>query len=773
MNRELLQIVELDVNRCGLAYGSNPCIAALGTTGVRKCYNTYATCQNKVNFGAPSEPSGGPDRTFEQLDTFASTGFVRNADLFFAANLSIPSADPDGCIWELGGASTGAYLGYTSGNLIWRVGDGGSGTPANCAKLDLNLSGLLGKTGTIYGQAFVATNRIELWFWEQGTSTVTLLGTDTAVGSFSDWAGSAAGAVGRVNGAYPTGESGANYNGTISEVRFYDSTNFEPVGQGDANTTTLRFAKNQNGIPRSQRVYPALQSVSTNPTEINLGGVNDRLGSLGKRARISVKLKDFTDSDIWFDNYQAERVDGTAQTDEGGYNPQERGTFFGKLRRRFPYYVGRALRVKEGYVGDDVATMRTRNYVVTEWAGPDAAGNVTITASDVLDLAGDKKAQAPAASQGRLAVAVAESGLPSFNLVPADVGDEYPASGTAAIGSEIVTFTRSGDTVTLTARAQGGSTASSHSADDTFQTCYVANDATIASVAIDLMTNYAGIDASYIDTAAWTSEGERWLATYSLTTIITKPTGVTKLLAELSQFGVIWWWDDEDQEIRMRANRPLDVGETAPALSDSVTFIEDKSDTADLYDQRLSRVFFYHGVIDYTQSTTDGDNFRRVSVAIDGEAESKLEYDQTQSYEIFSRWLGEAGDYAVATPAVKRLLNRYRDTPRQFVFEFDVKDEASVAVASPVTIQSRLIQDETGNNLATQMQITSIEETVGGHRFKAKAQNYQFDGRYGFITENSRAVYGSSTDAEKTKGTYFVDENTLEFSDGTGPYLFF
>ncbi|UCH46896.1 MAG: hypothetical protein JSU95_12410, partial [Betaproteobacteria bacterium] len=234
MNRELLQIVELDVDRCSLTYGAGACTAALGTTGVRKCYNTYFTCQSKDNF-----------------------------------------------------------------------------------------------------------NR---------------------------------------------------------EVR------------------TLRFAKNQNGILRSDRVYPALQSVSTNPTEINLGGVNDRLGSLGKRARISVKLKDFTDSDIWFDDYQSERVDGTAQTDESGYNPQERGTFFGKLRRRFPYYVGRALRVKEGYVGDDVATMRTRNYVVTEWSGPDAAGNVTITASDVLDLASDKKAQAPAPSQGRLAVNVASSGLPSFDL---------------------------------------------------------------------------------------------------------------------------------------------------------------------------------------------------------------------------------------------------------------------------------------------------------------------------------------------------------------------
>jgi len=421
----------------------------------------------------------------------------------------------------------------------------------------------------------------------------------------------------------------------------------------------------------------------------------------------------------------------------------------------------------------DTPDMRTRNYVVTEWSGPDAAGNVTITASDVLDLASDKKAQAPAPSQGRLAVNVASSGLPSFDLVPADAGDEYPASGTAVIGSEIVTFTRSSDTITLTARAQGGSTASSHSADDTFQLCYVANDATIASVAIDLITNYAGIDASYIDTSAWTSEGERWLATVSLNTIITKPTGVTTLLAELSQFGVIWWWDDENQEIRMRANRPLDVGETAANLSDSVTFIEDKSDTADLYDQRLSRVFFFHGVIDYTQSTTSGDNYLRVSVAIDSEAESKLEYDQTQSYEIFSRWLGEAGNYSIASPAVKRLLNRYRDTPRQFLFEFDVKDEASVAVASPVTIQSRLIQDETGNNLATQMQITSLEEIVGGHRLKAKAQDYQFAERYGFITENSRSDYDASTDAQKNTGTYFVDENTLEFSDGTGPYVFF
>ena len=546
-----------------------------------------------------------------------------------------------------------------------------------------------------------------------------------------------------------------------------DTANF------DSTAETLRFARNQNGFNRSDRIYPCLQSVSTNPIEINLGGVSDRKSGLGKRARIKVMLKDFADSDIWFDQYQSERVDGTGQTDEGGYNPLNRGTFFGKLRRRFPYYVGRALRVKEGYVGDSLASMRTRNYVVTEWAGPDAAGNVTITASDVLDLADDKKATAPKASEGRVANNLDDNTLEVFDLLPAGVGSEYPASGTAIIGSEIVTFTRSNDTITLTGRAQGGSAPSTHSADDSFQLCYAVDGARINEVAADLLTNYADVDASYIDTTAWANEADRWLNTYRVTAIITKPTGVAQLLAELSDFGVMWWWDDEAAEIRMRANRPLDIGETAPDLTDNATFIEDKTGTKDLYDERISRVLFYHGVIDYSNPVTKGDNFRRVSVAIDGSAESANEYDQVATREVYTRWLGNEGSNTVASPVTRRILNRYRDTPRQVVFEYDVKDEASVQVAQPVTVQSRLLQDDTGNSLAVQMQVTSVEEVITGHRLKAKAQSYQFNGRYGFFTENSRPDYDASTNEEKAKGTYFVDETTEEFSDGTGPYLFF
>jgi hypothetical protein len=45
-----LAYVEIDIDYCSLAYGNAPCTAALGVTGDKKCFNTFKTCQDKVNF---------------------------------------------------------------------------------------------------------------------------------------------------------------------------------------------------------------------------------------------------------------------------------------------------------------------------------------------------------------------------------------------------------------------------------------------------------------------------------------------------------------------------------------------------------------------------------------------------------------------------------------------------------------------------------------------------------------------------------------------------
>jgi hypothetical protein len=545
-----------------------------------------------------------------------------------------------------------------------------------------------------------------------------------------------------------------------------DTANF------NAGTLTLRFARSQMGLPKGTIIYPALRSVSTNPTKISLGGVGDRIGSLGKRARVTIALEDFTDSDIYTDKYRAGRIDGTAQTDEGGYNPQDRGTFFGKLTRRFPYYYGRSIRVLEGYVGDALASMRTRHYVVTEWSGPDASGRVTITAADVLDLADNNKAKCPTPNSGKLGAAISAGYLSTVTLTPSGVGSEYSTSGYASIGSEIVGFTRASDTITLTERGAFGSEASAHSIDDLFQEAYVADDATIDDLVYDLLVNYAGISSSFINTTDWADEAERWLSGYNMNACIAKPTGVAELIGEVAQLGVIFYWDDVDQEIVLRANRPNDLSETPADLTDDNAIVEKSLARKDLHENRLTRVLFWHGVLDYTDNATGGENFAKAFVAVDSSAEGADEYDQQRTHQIFCRFLGQGGDDTVAATVAQRLLNRFRDTPKEVTFTIDVKDESDTRLGQIIDLTTRMLQDDTGKSIATPMQVTAVEEVRPSHSLRITAQTFTFAGRYGFITENSRSDYAASSAAEIEQGIYIVGASGT-FGDGTGPYLMF
>ena len=547
-----------------------------------------------------------------------------------------------------------------------------------------------------------------------------------------------------------------------------DTANF------NAGTLTLRFAQNITGLPKGTIVYPALSGpVTTNPTIVNLGGVGDKLGSLGKRARVNVKLKDFTDSDIYIDPYRAGRVDGTAQTDEGGYNPQERGTFFGKLRRRWPYYIGRSLRVLEGYEGDALASMRTRHYVISEWNGPDINGNIGIVAKDILDLADDNKAQVPTASKGKIETAITDAiVLPTINLIPAGIGASYPASGRASLGSEIVTYTRASDAVTITGRGVDGSEARAHDADSVFQECYRCEDATVSDVIDDLLQNYAGIASGFIPKTDWDNETTRWIASWKLTRTIAKPVGLTKALGEILQLGIMLWWDDIAQELKLRVNRPLDLTETAADITDAKHILEGSLRNMELQDKRVSRILFWHGVLDYSSGVADGENYAKLLVSIDEEAEGDNEYSQPVTVEIFNPWLGETGDDQIATTVATRLRNRYRDPPRQVEFDIDVKDEATARTADLISLRTRALQDETGNILPTQMQISSVEETHPGHKLKITAQEWDFAKRYAFIAPGSTPDYASASAAEIQKYVFIADGSQL-LSDGSDAYVMF
>lgn len=525
---------------------------------------------------------------------------------------------------------------------------------------------------------------------------------------------------------------------------------------------TLKFIQQSASMPRGDNYIPALVSASMRGGEVNIAGSDDRLSSLGQRAKVSCKFVDLVDSDRLTDKYQAERVSGDAQIDEGGYNPRDRLTFWTKLKARNPNYAGRPLRIIDGYLDGGVLTVdTTRHYVITAFDGPDSSGNVTIEAKDVLTLADDEKALAPAASNGFLSADITASQT-SITLLPAGVGSEYAASGWAVIGSEIVSFTRSGDVMTI-GRGQRGTEAASHSVNDTVQQTFSVRRARVDDTIYDLLVNYAGVPASYIPTADWADEIDRWAATLKLTADICKPEGVAKLIGELAILGLSIWWDDAAQKIRLKVNRPPDT-DTVSEISDDKSLI--KIEQEDREEDRLTRVGFWTVQIDPTKGLST-DNFLRQRLVVDVDAENVNNYNGQRNKVIYCRWLNHGADSLVRVLA-KRLLLRFNRQPVRYILEVDKKDD--MALADVMRLNSRVNADESGKPANTLMQVIKREETRSGHSLKFTAQKFQFDQRYGYITENTRLVYSSSSAAQKARGCYIVG-NTLTFGDGTGPYL--
>lgn len=526
---------------------------------------------------------------------------------------------------------------------------------------------------------------------------------------------------------------------------------------------TLRFATPTSRLPKGSTIFPVVTSVSTRPNSVNIAGVDKERGPLGRRATVKVEMMDFPYHDRLVDKYAAERVTGAAQTNEGGYDPATRSTFFAKLRARWPFHEGRALRVVDGYLsGNSVVGARTRHYVITGFDGPDSDGRVTWEAKDVLALAENDKAQAPAPSSGRLAAGISDS-AGSLTLSPTGIGSSYPASGLAAIGSEIVSFTRSGDVMTI-GRGAAGTVASSHSAADTVQLALHFSDVRVDN-AIAALIGYAGIPSAFIPAAEWEAEITRWAPAMRLNGIVPAPTGVAELIGEIMILGFSLWWDEVEQKLRLKANRPPDT--------DVVRGLSDRSDIAaveaeDRPADRLTQVLFYSVQIDPTKSATDPSNYRRLMVTVDAEAEGANEFGDVRTRKIFSRWLGTGMDGEVAGISV-RLLNRFRTAPRLLRLTLDAKDR-DIALADVAVVESRVVTDETGAPVSSLWEVVEREETESGHALEVQLQSYLFQGRYGFITENARPIYDESTDAERSYGAYLVDEDTLLFPDGSGPY---
>lgn len=444
--------------------------------------------------------------------------------------------------------------------------------------------------------------------------------------------------------------------------------------ESPSSLTTYRWAIPTEYLPQEIDCIPSVSNVSFTPMLVSLGK------DLGQRAKISVT---FNDHRHIFNG-----------------EPYSQGTFWGKWRGRYGTSMrGAPMRIIRGQVGQAIADMDIRHYLVDASAGPDPNnGTYVIEAKDILKFADDDRAQAPVLSSGSLAGSINIS-TTSATLSPAGIGNaEYPASGFLSLGGkEIVAFTRIADALTIT-RGQLGSVASAHDAGDRAQIVlrYTGNDA--ADIIYDLLTNYAGVDPSYINLTEWQTETSTYLGVIYARTIA-EPTSVNTLVSEMiEQAALALSWDDRALKIGLAVLREI-ATDTAAFTEENI--IAGSMRVQEQPSQRISQIWTYYGTRDPTNLGAKEDNFRAALATVDLEKET--EYGSAQIYKVDGYWIEtEAG--AERLNAIQ--LSRFRDPPRNFRFSLIAGE--LISLVQGYTLEWWGNQNALGVTIPALIQITQI-----------------------------------------------------------------
>lgn len=442
---------------------------------------------------------------------------------------------------------------------------------------------------------------------------------------------------------------------------------------------TIRYSKSSDNLPIAFNSIPSIEGISITPATVSLGA------DLGIRETIQIKFKDHLHADLgeFFNN----------------------GTYWGRYRARDLYRRNLNLRIKTGLLGYALNDFEIRHYITDKFSGPDPnSGQFTITARDVLDQVDDKKSQAPVPTNGYLATSIT-SGATSATLAPTGIGNqEYATSGYVNIGGkEICTFTRSGDSLTLT-RAQFNTTAVAHSAEDRVQQCLYLQSQSPATIINTLFTTFANIDSSLIPLTEWESEVDTNLQKL-YTRLIAEPTGVNKLVSELiEQAGLIVWWSNLDRLIQLQVLKGI--------LTDAFEYNEENTiinsiKVEEQRDTQLTEVWTYYAVRNPCEPLDQVDNYRSSIVTTNGEAATLNGSPIIKK--IFGTWIPSLGR-SIAERANNVQIGRFVVPPRKINFNVPRYSGISLPVlAGGYRFKYYGSQDEAGQNVSIPIQVTKVD----------------------------------------------------------------
>lgn len=751
--REPVQIVEIVTPKCANTHGILPCTAT--QTGNLKCFNTRATCNVVEKFQARPLAHLAPDLLLSGGDTVDAASIDFTADALIEVDLRF-DASPTGTIFAVGSATAFLYLGITGGDLVLAAG---GTTSADQARVVSDTGSLEGRAVTLIAEVSATTDMVRLFAFDPIELELTLLGQDAADTALpASWADTTDGAVGGDSGVTYGSESGGDFSSTITAARVHSNETATLFAGQDAYRERYFFDDGRKAGP-SDAIYrlPLVTSVRTVGTRLNVGGTDGRYEPLGRRAFASMNFADAPHSDHPFDPYRTDRA----------YDPLTRSTFWAKWIRRNKFGKTRALvRLYHGFDGQALADMQRQTYVLDkiDWAREGA----TLSCRDFLSLTEFRRAQVPAASPGTLAAALAETDV-SLTMA-GDVTGDYPATGTLRIGDELMTYTSvsydGGTDVTTVAgltRGTDGSVADAHAASAGVQLCRRYTAARIDDVLEEMIVDDAQVPAQVVDLAGLTNEYDESLDAYTLTTVISEPTGVDRLIGEIAeQCSFYVWWDERAQIVRFQAIKPLtDIAKT---FTEEADIIGDTFEIVERPKERVTTCSLFYNPRNFAGDLDKPSNFKNQLVVSNSTASGPDQYGRLpQTREIFSRWLTTQ---AQMNQTGSRYSVRYADVPAYVKFLVDAKDRA-VWVGDFISISHGALVDARGARDRTRRWLViEAEEVEPGHAQMIHAVDVTLDGLIYLVTADGIGTY--TADLFEARNAFITDAAGLNPDGSVG-----
>jgi hypothetical protein len=462
-------------------------------------------------------------------------------------------------------------------------------------------------------------------------------------------------------------------------------------------TKDYAFSSVNTPLPFGAGERPYIKSITYYPTEIK--------DSLTVNAVVKIEFYDEPDTDVGIDPYLSDRS-------------SVQGSFWKKLLARNSNYLGRIVKVYEGFLG--VAVGDYEQKFVGKISNVSVNGGVvTVEVSDILKSLND--ISIPPILDIKCAAGVTIDAV-QLTLSGDGVDSLDAAPGYVRIGDEIIYYGAINTTTKIISSLTRGyfdTIAATHAENDAVQKVRYFAPASGFDHAKTILLTDCAIPAGYVDDATFDSErdDDAGAVDVDFSAIISAPVNAATLYFEIIELLGCKSWVGEDLKITIKRNLPNMPGRSYATLTDAENIV-DKSGSVDLnQDSRISKCSIYWDR--YTVGQVDLPNsYKRLTTVIDTAAESINEFGSSVEKAIFCRWLRSGYDTeeimaAFVKNAASRLVSQSRDPMPIVSIRVERKDGDGVKTGAYVKLSTDEIQDRNGDNLANAPFQVVKREVVG------------------------------------------------------------